>query len=258
MSSLNRLLNWLATWLARLPWANWFAHWVARIYAGKYSTQSINFELPYHWTRDRREKAIDYFDCIMKATHGATRGRLANGSAATAQYITEIDPNTKFKSYTEPSFYRTKVFFSTYSGNPEGAQEEAQTMAVLQSGTHIGAIPTTTAEAMGLRKYYDELSCGDPQTMLIVTDEFNSRRTKDIYQKFFPGTKIFVAALPIDATFDPESPISNFRDLKKAIWMETIFPSPIFWILLRGGEWGKKKLIGMSDTVCQDAATPPN
>ena len=204
-----------------------FAEKIARIYAGRWSTESGKFALPERTT------------VIMKATHGATCDRLANGSVATAMYAAELNG--------------TKVYFSSYSGNPPGAKEVLLTRKLLPGAVHIGAIPTTSAEATALRAEIDK-ELWEPVTMAIVTDEFNSCRTKDIYQLFFPRTKIFVAALPIADTFDPESPILNFRNLDRAIWWETLIPAIPFWIMTHTGLLGKRLLVWLSNRVAQTAA----
>lgn len=224
------LLNWLACWLARMPGADWFAHWFARKYAGKWSPSHKRFSLPKE------------ADVVMKATHGATKDRLALGSSAIALTIRNIK-------------HDGPIFFSTYSGNPEGAREVEWTKDILPSAVHVGAIPTTSAEAIALKKHCDSINFY-PRTMLIVTDEFNSRRTKDIYQLFFPETEIWIVAIPISKTHDLESPIVNFRDMSRAIWWETIIPMVPFWAMTHTGEHGKKLLIWLSNRIRQTAASP--
>ena len=203
---------------------------IARLYAGKYSTASP-IGLPAR------------VDIIMKATHGATQNRLANGGTATANIIAQIS-----------GYLATETCFSTYSENPGPADEVVLTLEVLPDAIHVGAIPTTSAEAIALGDYCTWTG-RSPRRLLIITDEFNSRRTKDIYQMFFPETKIFIAAIPAYKTFDPESPILNFRSMNRAIMWETLIPMIPFWIMTHTGSIGKRLLVWLSNRVCQTPAT---
>lgn len=202
------------------------------MYAGKYSTASKRFALP---------KRVDL---IMKATHGATPDRLANGSVATAKYIAGL----------RRDYPHAELCFSTYSGNPAGAQEETLTKKILPGATHVGAIPNTSKEARALKQKCDEMGV-NPKTMVILTDEFNSWRTRDIYRLYFRETDIFIVAIPISQTFDPESSIDNFRNMNKAIVMETLVPLVPFWIMTHTGEPGKWLLEWVSDRISQAPAS---
>jgi len=215
---------------------------IARIYAGKWSTASEKFPLPYHTLEGHNVSVM--LDVIMKVTHGATRNRLANGSVATMKCVANL----------QESYPNAKLFFSTYSRNPEGANEKNWVEKMLPSATHVGSIPTTSAEAKALRAFYDEIDWY-PWTMLIVTDEFNSRRTRDIYRLYFPETNIFILAIPIAKTHDPESPILNFRNMNRAILWETLIPLIPFWVLTHSGDLGKRILEWLSYRVAQASAS---
>jgi hypothetical protein len=180
----------------------------------------------------------------MKATHGATKNRLTNGSQTLARETAAL----------ARKFPYAEVFFSTYSGNPDEASEEQLTKKVLPNATHVGAIPTTSAEAIALSQRCRELGI-IPSNMIIVTDEFNSRRTKDIYHLFFPDTKIGIVAIPISGTYDPESPIVNFRNMNRAILWETLIPLVPFWVMTHTGTLGKHLLVWMSNRIRQQAAS---
>ena len=205
---------------------------IARLYAGKYSTASKEFALP------------EEVDIVMKATHGATCNRLAHGSEAVAKEVGRL----------AKIYHPARVFFSTYSGNPVSANESGLTRNELPGAVDVGSIPTTSAEAIALARWLEENWISGLRGIVIVTDEFKSRRTRDIYQMFFPGTEIHVVALPIAVTYDPESPILNFRSMNRAIIWETLIPMVPFWIMTHSGEPGKLLMEWLSDRVSQAPA----
>jgi len=175
----------------------------------------------------------------VKVTHGATKKRLARGSEATTREVVKLR-----EKYPEAD-----VFFSTYTYNSKPDVEEKLTRELLPNSICIGSIPTTSAEAIALKEKW-VLQGGlkavwPPRVMIIVTDEFNSGRTRYMYKIFFPKTEIYIVAIPAAETFDLEAPIVNFRNLNRAICMEVVAGTILFWLPTRNrkiGEWFLTKM----------------
>ncbi len=205
---------------------------IARKYADRWAPSSPEFGLP---------EAPHGIGLIMKATHGATKERLTHGSWETTQETARM-----CRMYPD-----ARVMFSTYARNPKPSVEEYLVKSVLRGSTCVGEVLSTTAEAIALKE-----ACGaEPGTMLIVTDEFNSWRTRNIYQVFFPNTEIYILAIPAGRTLDSRSPIVNFRNLNRAIWWETLIPCGLFWVMAKSGKIGKRMLILLSNSVVQKSSS---